>query len=78
MDVAYVIKIDSLYILRVILFGVLHWMLAIVLLQDLARRERVLGGHKAIWAIVIIFITFFGSLIYLLCHPKIFFDTDNR
>jgi hypothetical protein len=49
-----------------------------MLLQDLANRDRVLGGHKAPWAIVIIFITFVGSLMYLLCHPRIFYDSDKR
>ena len=65
-------------ILQVILFGILHWMLAIMLLQDLAGREQVLGGRKWPWAVAIIFITFLGSLLYLLFHPKIFIDTDSR
>jgi len=56
----------------------LHLVLAMMLLQDLANRERVLGGRKAPWAIAIIFVTFFGSLLYLLCHPKIFYDSEQK
>ena len=65
-------------ILQLVLFGILHWVLAIMLLQDLVNRERVLGGRKWPWAVAIIFITFLGSLVYLLCHPKIFIDTESR
>ncbi|MFH1031660.1 MAG: hypothetical protein V1767_03745 [Chloroflexota bacterium] len=68
---------DSERILALILFGILHWVLAIMLLQDLATRERVLGGRKLPWAIIIILLTFVGSLLYLLCHPKIFYDKDS-
>ena len=65
-------------ILQLVLFGILHWILAIMLLQDLANRERVLGGRKWPWAVAIIFITFVGSMLYLFCHPKIFIDTESR
>ena len=65
-------------ILALVLFCILHLVLAVMLLQDLANRERVLGGRKAPWAIAIIFITFLGSLLYLLCHPKIFYDSDSN
>ncbi len=62
------------WILTLVLFCVLHLVLAIMLLHDLANRERVLGGRKAPWAIAILFVTFLGSLLYLLCHPKIFYE----
>lgn len=65
------------WILRLVLFGILHWVLAIMLLQDLASRQRVLGGRKAPWAIAIVLITFLGSLLYLLCHPQIFRESDD-
>lgn len=59
------------WVLRIVLFGIVHWILAGILLQDLASREKVFGGRKAPWAIMIIFIPCFGSLIYLVFHPDI-------
>ena len=69
---------DLEWILRLVLFGILHWVLAIMLLHDLSEREKVLGGRKWPWAIVIVFVTFLGSLAYLFCHPKLFYDSDNK
>ena len=63
---------ETEWILRLVLFVILHWVLAIMLLQDLATRTRVLGGRKWLWAVLIVFVTFLGSLLYLLCHPQIF------
>jgi hypothetical protein len=40
--------------------GLLLW--AIV---DLVKRERVRGGNKLIWALIIIFISTLGPIIYL-------------
>lgn len=64
-------------ILLFMLFGILHWVLAIMLLQDLLKRERVLGGRKWPWAFTIALITFLGSVLYLLCHPRIFYGSDD-
>ena len=61
-------------ILGLVVFGLLHWALAAMLLQDLSSRTRVLGGHKAPWAVAILLLTFVGSLAYLICHPKVFYD----
>lgn len=61
-----------------VLFGIMHWVLAIMLLHDLAERKQVLGGRKWAWAIAIVFVTFLGSLVYLLCHPKIFYDSNGK
>lgn len=65
------------YLLRLILFGILHWILAGMMLNDLARRKHVLGGKKWIWALLIMFIFVLGSVLYLLCHPRIFFGEDG-
>jgi hypothetical protein len=65
-------------ILALVLFSILHVVLALMLLNDLANRKRVLGRRKAPWAIAIIFITFIGPLLYLLCHPRIFYGSDNE
>ncbi len=65
-------------IIVLVLFGLLHWVLAIMLLHDLAERKQVLGGRKWAWAIAIVFVIFLGSLAYLLCHPKIFYDSNGK
>jgi len=52
--------------------------LAIMLLHDLAERKRVLGGRKWPWAVAIVLVTFLGSLMYLLCHPAVFYGSDNK
>ena len=69
---------DPERILALILFGLLHWVLAIMLLNDLANRKKVLGGKKAPWAVGIIFIVFIGPLLYLLSHPSIFYGSDEE
>lgn len=64
-------------ILALVLFGMIHWILARILLEDLVKREHVLGGRKWAWAVAIIFVTFLGSLVYLLCHPRTYHDSDT-
>jgi hypothetical protein len=66
------------FILRYILFGILHWILAFMMLKDLVKRKRVIGGKKWIWAILILLVLIMGSLIYLLFHPQIFFGDDSN
>ena len=41
--------------------GLLVWALL-----DIIRRERVKGGNKVIWALVIIFINLIGPILYLI------------
>jgi len=65
------------WILQLVLFGVLHWILAVIVLQDLAARKRVIGGHKAPWVLLVLLLTFVGSLIYMLFHPQILSDSDR-
>lgn len=55
----------------------LHWVLVGMLLQDLANRKKVLGGKKWPWAVAIIFITFAGAVLYMLCHPQMFFRNED-
>ena len=66
------------WILRLVLFGVMHWVLAIMLLQDLVARKRVLGGRKWPWAVAILLVTFLGSVVYLLCHPRVLIGGDHN
>jgi len=62
---------DLEWILRIVLFSIVHWILAGMMLVDLASRDRVFGKRKAPWAIAILLVPCFGSLMYLLFHPKI-------
>jgi len=40
--------------------------LAVIALVDLVKRERVWGGNKVVWALVIILVNIIGPIIYLL------------
>lgn len=69
------------WILKVVLFGIVHWVLAAVTLRDLAFRAKVVGGRKWPWAIGIVFVTGLGSLIYMAFHPQILYPDyrdENR
>ena len=66
------------YIIRIILLGVVHWILAGILLQDLVSRKKVFGGHKAFWVIIMIIIPCFGSLLYLIFHPQILYPNYQQ
>jgi hypothetical protein len=63
--------VQSGWILNLVLLGILHWLLAGIVLNDIAGREKVVGGHKAFWVILAVLVTFVGSCIYLLFHPDI-------
>jgi hypothetical protein len=65
------------WVLELVLFSILHWILAGIVLNDIASRKHVLGGHKAPWVVVVILLTFAGSLLYLLCHPQILGGDDE-
>ena len=65
-------------ILLIILMGMLHFVLAGMLLEELGHRKRVLGGRKAPWVVAILLVAFVGSLLYLLCHPRIFYGSDDE
>jgi hypothetical protein len=65
------------WILRIVLFGITHWILAGIMLDDLASRQKVFGGRKAPWAILILVIPAFGSLLYLTFHPQILAPDDE-
>jgi uncharacterized membrane protein YuzA (DUF378 family) len=69
---------DLEWILRIVLFGIVHWILAGIMLHDLAYRQRVFGGHKPPWAVIILIIPCFGSILYLLFHPQILNPNYNQ
>jgi len=68
---------DVFWIIRLIIMGLLHWVLAFLLLDDLVTRKKVLGGKKWPWALAIIFIAWFGPILYLLCHPQVFYKNND-
>ncbi len=65
------------WIIRLVLFGIVHWILAGIMLQDLTSRQKVFGKRKAPWAVIILLIPSFGSLIYLIFHPQILAPHDE-
>ena len=71
-------EIDTIFILKIIALGFIHWMLVPFALKALIERKRVIGGKKAPWAVGIIFLTCIGSLIYLIFHPNIGMETETR
>jgi uncharacterized membrane protein YuzA (DUF378 family) len=66
------------WILRIVLFGIVHWILVGIMLSDLASRQRVFGGHKPPWVIIVLIIPCFGSILYLLFHPQILSPDNSR
>ena len=66
------------HIIPLLILSMLHWVLALMLLEDLKTRERILGGQKWPWVILITSIAFIGSMLYLLSHPKIFINPEKK
>lgn len=56
------------FIVKLILIGLIHWVLAGIALKSLVERRRVIGGRKGLWALPILFISSFGPLLYLMAH----------
>jgi hypothetical protein len=69
---------DLDWIIRIVLFSIVHWILAGIMLNDLTSREKVFGRRKAPWAIAILIIPCFGSLFYLAFHPQILSHPQDR
>jgi hypothetical protein len=55
--------------------GMLPWLLPLVLIElglmviallDVVKRERVRGGNKVVWIVVIVAVQVFGPIAYLL------------
>ena len=65
------------WIIRVVLFAIVHWVLAGFMINDLASRKKIFGGRKAPWAVVILCIPCFGSIFYIMFHPRIFSPGDD-
>lgn len=67
---------DSEWLIRIVIFGIIHWILAGFFLNDISLRRKVFGRRKAPWVIIILLVPCFGSILYLLFHPQIF-SPDN-
>jgi Phospholipase_D-nuclease N-terminal len=54
---------------------IFFWITAIMIwfrcIMDLFGRDDLGGGMKALWALVLILIPWFGALIYLIARPKV-------
>jgi hypothetical protein len=59
------------WLVRIILFAIIHWVLAGIMMTDILTRSRVIGGRKGIWLAIVMMIPGFGSLLYVLLHPDI-------
>ena len=53
-------------ILKIVLLGLIHWMLVPIALKSLIERKQVLGGRKGRWAVPIVFVTCLGPLLFLI------------
>jgi hypothetical protein len=52
--------------------------LMIVALMDVVRRERVRGGNKVVWILVIVLISMIGPIVYLLFgREEVPLDSDQ-
>ncbi len=61
---------EAEWILKLVLFGIAHWVLVGLVLPDIAARRHVFGGRKWVWVAAVMFISCFGSIAYLLAHPQ--------
>jgi uncharacterized membrane protein YuzA (DUF378 family) len=59
------------WLLRIVLFSIIHWVLAGIMMTDLVARSHVLGGRKTPWLALIMLVPGFGSLVYMVFHPDI-------
>lgn len=54
-------------------YGLAFWAL-----RDLARRPRVRGGNKVLWALVILVVPIIGALVYATIGPTSFLPRAGR
>jgi len=69
---------DTEWIIRIVLFGLVHWALVGLLLPDLASGAKVFGGRKLPWVLMILFIPCLGSIVFLLFHPHVLYPHHSR
>ena len=64
--------------LAIVFWGVIQYALAIYTLRDLARRPRVRGDNKVVWALVILTLPLAGALLYASMGPTSFLPRAGR
>lgn len=64
--------------IAIVLWGAAQYALTIYSLRDLARRPRVRGDNKVVWALVILTLPFIGALIYASIGPTSFLPRAGR
>ncbi len=61
----------------VVVVGAAQYGLVVYALRDLARRPRVRGDNKVVWALVILALPFVGALLYAAVGPTSFLPRDE-
>lgn len=67
-----------LLLLAIGVWAALQYGLAYWTLRDLARRPKVRGGNKVLWAIVILVVPIAGALFYASVGPTSFLPRPGR
>ncbi len=62
----------------IVVWGVAQYGLAYYTLRDLARRPRVRGDNKVVWALVILMLPLGGALLYASMGPTSFLPRAGR
>ncbi len=62
----------------IVVWGVAQYGLAYYTLRDLARRPRVRGDNKVVWALVILMLPLGGALLYASMGPTSFLPRTGR
>ena len=57
---------NAFFLLLIYIPLVMLWVFAVM---DIFRRDDLGGFHKAIWVAIVIFLPYFGTLIYLISRP---------
>lgn len=56
---------STLTLLLIIPLAIIEFGLAAVAIVDLVKRERVKGGNKMLWGLLIVFLGIIGPIVYL-------------
>lgn len=59
---------DLEMILKIVFLGLIHWTLVPMAMTNLLAEDRGMARLKVLWMPVIIFVTCFGPLAYLITH----------